>query len=411
MDLPLSELTAALPGCATSCPSQAVNFATCAMTNLTSGCLCKDSSYIETYRLCVRASCDMAHVFMAKNATWIWCDYHYQNETGSMFERVALVIITAFFFFLRQLSKLLKLTVWGADDFTLILGYFCSLAFAVSRFYGYELGIGRDIWSLSHNEVNRFMQVFFAFEILYDVGVGALKASILFFYIRIFSFVKSNFSTTLWCTQAFNLLNCIAFIIANLNQCKPFWYSWEGWDGRHAGTCVNVPAMLISHAAINIAINTWMVLLPVTQVLWLQLKKRQKLEIMSMFGLGIFITIVSCIRLKVLVKFRNFSDPTYDAFYLHMWSYIELSVAVIVACLPSTRQLWRHLVPRLKREATQVSAARTSQLVDPIKSSRDKSDFSRDQSSPTSADGFLSTPSMRPKSTGSQSESKQTDAS
>ncbi|KAK1460581.1 CFEM domain-containing protein [Colletotrichum cuscutae] len=221
-------------------------------------------------------------------------------------------------------------------------------------------------------------QVFFAFEVIYTLSISALKASILFFYIRVFSMVSRTFSLVLWLTQTFNFLFCLAFTVANLNQCRPFSNAWEGWDGRHPGYCINVYAMFIAHAAINIALDVWMLGLPVTQVLWLNLRKRQKVEIVVMFSLGVVITIVSAVRLKVLLSLEGFQDPTCkpslpqrctnsylphptpamltpfflatdDAFYLHMWSYIELSVGIIVACLPSTRQVWRHLVPKLLR--------------------------------------------------------------
>ncbi|KZL77936.1 CFEM domain-containing protein, partial [Colletotrichum tofieldiae] len=321
---------------------------------LTSGCLCKDSSYIETYRLCVRASCDMANVLIAKNATWTWCDYHYQNQTGSKFEKVVLVIITALAFFLRQLAKILRLSAWGADDYMLVLGY-----------------------------------VFFAFEVLYTISIGALKASILFFYLHIFRLVNPAFTTVLWCTQASNFANCVAFTVAKLNQCKPFSYSWEGWDGRHLGRCVNLHAMLISHAALNVAMNVWMLALPMTQVLWLNLRKRQKVEVLSMFGLGIFIIIVSAIRLNVLFKFRNFSNPTHDVFYLHMWSYIELSVAVIVSCLPSIRQVWRELVPRLKTKIGLGPSAHATRSGESARRLNDIMVFSEDQLSPKGSNRFM----------------------
>lgn len=99
--------------------------------------------------------------------------------------------------------------------------------------------------------------------------------------------VSRTFSLVLWCTQAFNFLFCFAFTVANLNQCRPFSNAWEGWDGRHPGYCINVYAMFIAHAAINIALDAWMLGLPVTQVLWLNLRKRQKAEIVVMFSLGI----------------------------------------------------------------------------------------------------------------------------
>ncbi|KAK1712959.1 hypothetical protein CaCOL14_007426 [Colletotrichum acutatum] len=338
-----------LPDCAIPCLTQAVNITTCAVTNLTTTCLCQDKLAIEAFRVCIRAVCDLEQSLLAKNITWTKCGYPYHHQSGSIAGKVSLVIITAVFVLARMLSKFLRLSTWGPDDFTLILGYLFSISFAISKFQGYQLGIGRDIWTLSYDEITRFMQVFFAFEVIYTLSISALKASILFFYIRVFSMVSRTFSLVLWLTQSFNFLFCLAFTVANLNQCRPFSNAWEGWDGRHPGYCINVYAMFIAHAAINIALDVWMLGLPVTQVLWLNLRKRQKVEIVVMFSLGVVITIVSAIRLKVLLSLEGFQDPTYDAFYLHMWSYIELSVGIIVACLPSARQVWRHLVPKLLR--------------------------------------------------------------
>ncbi|TIC99458.1 hypothetical protein CH35J_005276 [Colletotrichum higginsianum] len=342
-------LSAVLPDCAVPCVSQALNFTTCAVSNLTSACLCYDKPYISVLRSCVRAACDLDQAYLAKNVTWTRCGFPYHHQTGTVAGRVSLVVGTALFVVVRLLAKVLRLSSWGPDDVTLMIGYFFSLGFAISKFHGFQLGIGRDVWALSYDEITRFMQVFFAFEVIYTLSISALKASILFFYIRVFSMVSSTFTMVLWATQAFNLAFCIAFTVANLNQCRPFSNAWEAWDGKHPGYCINVYAMFISHAAINIALDVWMLVLPVTQILWLNLRKRQKAEIVAMFGLGVFITIVSAIRLRVLISLEGFKDPTYDAFYLHMWSYIELSVGVVVACLPSTRQLWRHLVPKLLR--------------------------------------------------------------
>jgi len=327
--------------------SQALNMTTCAVADLT--CLCQDATYISVLRSCVRTSCDLEYSYMAKNVTWTRCGFPYSNETGTAAERFILVIGTAFFVLVRLLTKALRLSSWGADDVMLIIGYIFSLSFAISRFHGHQLGVGRDVWALSSEQITRFLHGFFAFEVIYTLGISTLKASFLFFYIRVFSMVSNTFTAVLWATQAFNIAFCIAFTIANLAQCQPFSNAWKAWDGKHPGHCIDVYAMFVSHAVINIALDVWILILPTTRVLWLNMRKRQKAEIMLMFGLGAFIAVVSSIRLKVLVSLEGFRDPTYDAFYLHMWSYIELSVAVVVACLPAARQLWRHLIPKFLR--------------------------------------------------------------
>ncbi|KAK2060187.1 hypothetical protein LY76DRAFT_422425 [Colletotrichum caudatum] len=336
-----------LPACAVPCMSQALNFTTCAVANLT--CLCQDDTYISVLRSCVRASCDLEQSYMAKNVTWTRCGFPYNNQTGTVAGRFTLLIGTAFFVILRLLAKALRLSTWGADDVMLIIGYFFSLSFAISRFHGHQLGVGRDVWALSPEQITQFLHGFFAFEVIYTLSISTIKASFLFFYIRVFSMVRNTFTLVLWATQAFNIAFCVAFTIANLAQCQPFSNAWKAWDGKHPGHCINAYAMFVSHAVINIALDAWLLILPITQILGLNMRKREKAEIMFMFGLGAFIAVVSAIRLRVLVSLEGFRDPTYDAFYLHMWSFIELSVAVVVACLPAARQLWRHLTPKFVR--------------------------------------------------------------
>lgn len=134
---------------------------------------------------------------------------------------------------------------------------------------------------------NSQIQGFFAFEIVYSVTLAVIKASILFLYLRIFGALTETFRRILWATHIFNVIVCVTFVIVNLNQCKPLSYFWFGWDGRHPGYCIDLSAMALSHAAINIALDLWMLVLPATQIYKLNLQKRQKAGIMSMFGVGI----------------------------------------------------------------------------------------------------------------------------
>ncbi|KAF5502221.1 hypothetical protein CGCA056_v014148 [Colletotrichum aenigma] len=131
------------------------------------------------------------------------------------------------------------------------------------------------------------MKIFYAFANVYTLAIAALKATILFFYQRVFGGFSSPFTTILWCTQAFNLLTFIGFTIPTVAQCQPLSFAWEGWDGRHEGFCLNILSMIVTHAAVNIGLDVWMLVLPSTQVLRLNLRWREKAEILAMFGIGI----------------------------------------------------------------------------------------------------------------------------
>jgi hypothetical protein len=58
-------------------------------------------------------------------------------------------------------------------------------------------------------------------------------------------------------------------------------------SGEHVGRCINIYAMAWAQAIINIALDLWMLALPASQVLRLNMQLRKKMGVMVMFGLGI----------------------------------------------------------------------------------------------------------------------------
>jgi hypothetical protein len=113
-----------------------------------------------------------------------------------------------------------------------------------------------------------------------------VKASFLFFFLRVFP--NSTVRIALWVTAVFNALLGISFVIVNLAQCQPIDHFWDSWDGEHdGGTCININAMAWAHAAINVILDIWMLILPAVPILKLQMSRRKKLAFLAMFGVGI----------------------------------------------------------------------------------------------------------------------------
>ncbi|KAL0943547.1 CFEM domain-containing protein [Colletotrichum truncatum] len=347
-----------VPDCAESCLSPALEYTPCAAANDT--CLCDDMKYNMAVIHCVRVQCSVQQALITKNSTWTECGFAFHDE-GATIQWVPSFLfgVLSLFFGMRLATKWMKLATWGWDDWTISFAYFMMIAFLAATLLARSQGIGRDIWTLTVEQITAFIKGFFAFEIVYSVTLAVIKASILFLYLRIFGSITETFRQILWATQIFNAAVCITFIIVNFNQCKPLSYFWHGWDGKYPGYCIDLSAMTLSHAAFNIAMDVWMLLLPLTQVYKLNLQKRQKAGIMSMFGAGIFITIVSVVRLRSVSSFSHSWNPTYDFFNLALWSHIELCIGMIVACMPAARSLVRHLFPELLY-ATHMSSARQS---------------------------------------------------
>ncbi|OLN86986.1 hypothetical protein CCHL11_04603, partial [Colletotrichum chlorophyti] len=332
------------------CLFEPLDYTTCEFTNST--CLCLDMKYNMAVIHCVRVQCSVQQALLTKNETWADCGFQYHDETFALSWVPSFLFgIMTLFIVMRMTTKWMRMSTWGWDDWTIIFAYVMMIAFLTATFLGKREGFGRDVWTLEVGQITSFIRGFFAFEILYNVTLAFIKASILFLYLRIFGAITDTFRQILWGTQIFNVAVCITFVIVNFNQCRPLAHFWYGWDGRHVGTCVDLSAMTLSHSALNIAMDVWMLVLPATQIYRLNLQKRQKAGIMSMFGVGIFITIVSAIRLRSISVFNKSWNPTYDFFGLALWSHIELCVGIIVACMPAARALTRRLFPELLQVA------------------------------------------------------------
>lgn len=57
-----------------------------------------------------------------------------------------------------------------------------------------------------------------------------------------------------------------------------FWPFWDQWDGEHQGYCVELNRVAWSNAALSIAIDFWMLFIPLSQLIFLKLSWRKKVS-------------------------------------------------------------------------------------------------------------------------------------
>jgi enolase len=62
---------------------------------------------------------------------------------------------------------------------------------------------------------------------------------------------------------------------------------WEGWDGEHAGKCLDINKFMIAATGTNIFIDVVIIVLPIPQLLKLSLSWRKKVGLLAMFAVGI----------------------------------------------------------------------------------------------------------------------------
>lgn len=89
----------------------------------------------------------------------------------------------------------------------------------------------------------------------------------------------------------------------------------------------------------NVIVDFVLVFMPLPYVWRLHTSLYQRLILASMFALGLFICIVSIVRLTIVMAIKsNDNNVTYNLRDFMLWSTVEVNIGLVCACLPSMRQ-------------------------------------------------------------------------
>jgi hypothetical protein len=113
-----------------------------------------------------------------------------------------------------------------------------------------------------------------------------VRLSILLLYQRIFGdiplarwLIRFSFGLIIACS--------IAFDLAVIFGCTPISYFWTSWDGEHEGYCISNNGIFWAGAFVVIAIDIWIILIPLPFIARLNLTLRSKILSAVMFGFGL----------------------------------------------------------------------------------------------------------------------------
>ncbi|KAH7091696.1 CFEM domain-containing protein [Paraphoma chrysanthemicola] len=339
----------ALPTCALTCLFTAVSRSPCQLTDF--DCQCTNAPIQSAVEECVLQSCTIKEGLTTKNITSTICGLPTRDRGGQLKAiNIGLAVVSNLAVIVRMVGKF---TVgkahhgFGADDACLLITVYTGMSNAILIDRGtIPSGLGRDVWTLNFQDITNFVRFFYVMEVLYFVELTFLKLSLLLFYIRIFP--GAQVKKLLWGTVAFNVAFGIAFILAGIFQCQPISHYWHGWDGEHPnGKCFNINALAWANAAISIAVDLWMLGIPLFQVAKLNMALKKKIAVCLMFMVGTFVTVVSILRLRSLVTFANSINPTWDQWDVSHWSIVEINVGLICACMPAFRTLLAGVLPKV----------------------------------------------------------------
>ncbi|KAJ4993990.1 CFEM domain-containing protein [Stagonosporopsis vannaccii] len=335
-----------MPACAQSCLESAFKTNTCTTTD--KACICTNLVFQGNVTACVAATCTIPESLLTRNISLTNCGAPVRNH-GQDYVVLSniMIIVTAAFVVIRFTFKATVSRMdFGYDDWCVLVTLFSAVPSAIVTVYGtVKNGLGQDIWALTPQQITEMLKWFYVMASLYFTQVTLLKLSLIFFYIRVFP--SKDVQRLLWGTVIFVVLWGLAFIITAIFQCQPIHYFWTKWDGLHEGKCLDTNAIAASNAAISIALDFWILGIPLWQLWGLKLHWKKKVAVALMFCLGTFVTIVSILRLQSLVHFAQSSNASWEFYDVSVWSTIEICVGIMCACLPTLRLLLVKLFPIL----------------------------------------------------------------
>ncbi|EFY96553.2 Extracellular membrane protein, 8-cysteine region, CFEM [Metarhizium robertsii ARSEF 23] len=263
---------------------------TCSIAD--AACICATANYDLIQGLatpCILNSCSPPEALFTKNLTETACG-HPTRDRSSEYSALAISVgvTSSIFVGVRIIYKVFFChdNRLGYDDWAILMAFLVNVPSITINVHGLAAyGLGRDIWTLTPDDIITFIEFFLIDEVLYLAMVSLVKLSLSLFYLRIFP--GTTIRRLLWATALFNVAFGIAFVTTAIFQCTPISYTWTQYiDHSLPGHCIDRNAWGWSNGALSIALDAWMILIPLSQVPRLRLHWKQKVGVAIMFFMG-----------------------------------------------------------------------------------------------------------------------------
>ncbi|KAI1460524.1 hypothetical protein F4805DRAFT_454946 [Annulohypoxylon moriforme] len=252
---------------------------------------------------------------------------------------------------LRFKARVIQKAGFGIDDYLIVLGLVFLIGFGVTSIVaaargnlGNHLPLNEDGLPMSNETLIIFAQTIYATQLIHMFGGLFIKSSITCFYRRIFRGEIFNIVTI----TLLVIIVCwaISIFLATLLQCLPIdnvWLSVSGSPER-AAHCVNVVPLFYAMAISNLILDVFVLVVPIPMVWKLQMARSRKIAVSGIFLLGSFATAAAAVRVYFFFEVGKGVGSQFDVTYYQAptiyWTFVEQTVAVICACLPTLHILY-----------------------------------------------------------------------
>ncbi|KAL4996310.1 hypothetical protein BDV10DRAFT_187258 [Aspergillus recurvatus] len=250
--------------------------------------------------------------------------------------------LAAFFVLARVYTRRKLINRMEANDWMIAIALMLSFVF-MSFFIVEALnGMGMHLVDIPAPILLQQMKAFWISIPFYNAALLCAKASILMQYFRVFPSKRMRHI----CWSMIGILATYGTwaVLSGFLNCIPV---ARFWDPTIPGSCLSSKGLWFSNASMHIATDLAILVIPIPALSKLELPRKQRVALISIFAVGSFVCITSICRLISLKRIADSSDPTYDNVGAATWSAVECNVGIICACLPTLRPLISRMIPQL----------------------------------------------------------------
>ncbi|KAL2879825.1 hypothetical protein SGCOL_004869 [Colletotrichum sp. CLE4] len=243
---------------------------------------------------------------------------------------------------LRVYTRVKMLRTFGLDDSVMVVAQMFLIGSSVAIGLESKWGLGFHSWVPPPEDYVPYMKSFYSSIIVYNIATCLVKVSILLQYRRIFA-IDIMQKLTLW-GLAFMIswTAMLSFLLPMM--CLPV---AAFWDPTIEGRCIDFLAIWYTMAGVNLVADFAIFSMPIPVINSLQLPRKQKRMLLVVFCLGFFTCIISALRIRTLRVAADTKDPYWDNVDAATWSFLEVAIGILAACLPTLRPIFVTLLPRL----------------------------------------------------------------
>ncbi|PTD06669.1 hypothetical protein HYE67_001798 [Fusarium culmorum] len=269
-------------------------------------------------------------------------DLSANNEAKNTGVVLLLLIVSAAFLAGRITLRTKQTYGLSADDYAIIVSFLFVFAVAIMVAVAGHDGVGQHVWALRINQLSEVVKLSYIYSFLFASAVSTTKISILLFYRRIFTRGGLAFRIGFWFGALLVMSYPIIFVFTMCFCCKPISHYWTQFMGSQ-GSCIDVGQFFVALAIMNLITNVIVLLIPVPEVIKLQMSREKKAAVFGILALGGLVCIASAVRIHYLSVFAREIDTTWHMGPVAIWSSFEPSIGIVSACLPSFKSLLRYL--------------------------------------------------------------------